>query len=85
MQFNTTEIMTVEELMELLHIGKSTVYQLLDSGEIRAFRIGRKWKIPKEAVCEYIQRKTNRKLQIKIRSKKHNMKIIQCQYCGFTD
>ena len=60
MQFNTTEIMTVEELMELLHIGKSTVYQLLDSGEIRAFRIGRKWKIPKEAVCEYIQRKTNK-------------------------
>lgn len=62
MQFNTTEIMTVEELMELLHIGKSTVYQLLDSGEIKAFRIGRKWKIPKKAVYEYIQRKTNRKL-----------------------
>lgn len=62
MQFDKTEIMAVEELMELLHIGKSTVYQLLDSGEIKAFRIGRKWKIPKEAVYEYIQRKTNRKL-----------------------
>ena len=62
MQFDTTEIMTVEELMELLHIGKSTVYQLLDSGEIRAFRIGRKWKIPKVAVYDYIQKKINIKV-----------------------
>jgi excisionase family DNA binding protein len=50
------EILTVEELMELLYIGKNTAYQLLKSGEIRAFRIGRVWKIPKEAVSEYIVR-----------------------------
>ena len=50
------EILTVEELMELLYIGKNTAYQLLQSGEIRAFRIGRVWKIPKEAVSEYIVR-----------------------------
>ena len=42
MQYENTEIITVEELMELLQIGKSTAYQLLDSGEIKAFRIGRK-------------------------------------------
>ncbi|MBR6617248.1 MAG: helix-turn-helix domain-containing protein [Oscillospiraceae bacterium] len=51
------EILTVEELMELLYIGKNTAYQLLNSGEIRAFRIGRVWKIPKEAVGEYVVRK----------------------------
>lgn len=51
------EILTVEELMELLYIGKNTAYQLLNSGEIRAFRIGRVWKIPKEAVGEYVLRK----------------------------
>lgn len=51
------EILTVEELMELLYIGKNTAYQLLNSGEIRAFRIGRVWKIPKEAVREYVLRK----------------------------
>jgi len=59
MQYETSEIMTVDELMEMLQIGKSTAYQLLASGEIRAFRIGRKWKIPKKAVYEYIQKKTN--------------------------
>ncbi len=57
MQYETSEIMTVEELMEMLQIGKSTAYQLLASGEIRAFRIGRKWKIEREAVYEYIRGK----------------------------
>lgn len=59
MQYETSEIMTVEELMEMLQIGKSTAYQLLTSGEIRAFKIGRMWKILKKAVYEYIQKKTN--------------------------
>ena len=54
------EILTVEELMELLYIGKNTAYQLLNSGEIRAFRIGRVWKIPKEAVGEYVLRKAKK-------------------------
>lgn len=35
------EIITVEELMELLYIGKNTAYRLLSSGEIKAFRIGK--------------------------------------------
>ena len=58
MQYENTEIITVEELMEFLQIGKSTAYQLLDSGEIKASRIGRKWKIPKNAVYEYIRLKS---------------------------
>ena len=61
MQYETSEIMTVEELMEMLQIGKSTAYQLLASGEIRSFKIGRKWKIERGAVYEYIRGKTNGK------------------------
>ena len=40
--------------MELLYIGKNTAYQLLNEGQIKAFRIGNTWKIPKAAVEEYI-------------------------------
>ena len=54
------EILTIEELMELLYIGKNTAYQLLKSGEIKAFRIGKVWKIPRESVNEYITRKTTK-------------------------
>ena len=52
--FDNLEILTVPELMELLYIGKNTAYQLLNEGQIKAFRIGNTWKIPKAAVEEYI-------------------------------
>ena len=48
------EILTVKEVMELLYIGKNTAYQLLNDGEIKAFRIGTTWKIPRSAVDDYI-------------------------------
>ena len=51
------EILTVQELMELLYIGKNAAYQLLNEGQIKAFRIGNTWKIPKVAVDEYIIKK----------------------------
>lgn len=51
------EILTVQELMDLLYIGKNAAYQLLNEGQIKAFRIGNTWKIPKTAVDEYIIKK----------------------------
>jgi len=52
------EILTVEEICEILYIGRNTVYELLQSGEMKGFRIGRRWKIPREAISEYIARKS---------------------------
>lgn len=50
------EIITIEELMKLLNIGKNTAYKLLERGEIRAFILGNKWKIPRKSVIEYINK-----------------------------
>ncbi len=52
-QYN--DILSVEELCELLHVGRNRVYQLLQSGELKGFRLGKTWKIPKIAVEEYIR------------------------------
>ena len=49
------DFLTVDELCEILHIGKNMAYKLLDSGEIKAFRISRTWKIPKQAVIEFAE------------------------------
>ena len=54
----TSELITTDELCELLMIGKNTAYALLNSGKIKAFRIGRHWKIPKCAVYQYIKKST---------------------------
>lgn len=51
------EILNVEELVEILYIGKNAAYDLLNSGELKAFKIGRIWKIPKASLNEYINKK----------------------------
>jgi len=48
------DIITVEELCEILKIGKNGAYDLLNSGQIKAMRIGRIWKIPKTNVEKFI-------------------------------
>lgn len=48
------EILTPEDVMDYLYIGRNAVYKLLNSGELKAFRVGRNWKIPKKALDEYI-------------------------------
>ena len=52
------DLVTLEEFQEMLQIGRTTAYRLLKSGEIKAFRIGRFWKIPRAAITEYVSRKS---------------------------
>ena len=54
-----SELLTVDELCESLLIGRNTAYRLLNSGELGAFRIGRCWKIPRDAVQAFLQQGTH--------------------------
>lgn len=49
-----SEILTVEDVMEILNIGKNAAYDLFRSGEIKCFRLKNRWKVPKQAVIDYI-------------------------------
>jgi len=48
------DLVTVDELCEMLSIGKNAAYKLLSSGNLKAFRLNRVWKIPKTSVEKYI-------------------------------
>lgn len=48
------DILTVEDLQEILNIGRNTVYELLNRNEIPSLRIGKQWRIPKDAVLHYL-------------------------------
>ncbi len=56
MEPRNEELITVEELCQMLMIGKNLAYRLLESGEIRCFKINRIWKIPRSSVSDYIQK-----------------------------
>lgn len=51
------EILTLDEAMELLHIGKNTIYKLLTSGELKSFKLGKVYKIPRSAIDNFIVKK----------------------------
>lgn len=48
------DIMSVYDVAEALYIGKNRVYELLEQGALKGFRIGRVWKIPRLSVEEFI-------------------------------
>lgn len=52
------DLLTVKDIQDLLHIGRSTAYSLLKSGEIKSMRIGSIYRIPKAYLIEYIRRKS---------------------------
>ncbi len=48
------DILTVDDLCEILSIGKNSAYVLLSTKQIKAFKYNRIWKIPKIAIMEYV-------------------------------
>lgn len=55
-QYN--DILTVEDLCDILKIGRNHTYKLLKTGELKGFQLGRTWKIPKIALEEYLRRQS---------------------------
>ncbi len=50
------DIVSIEDVMKMLHIGRSNVYKLLRKKEIKHIRIGVKYIIPKKSIVEYIEK-----------------------------
>jgi len=48
------DILTVEEACEALRIGYNAMYELLNSGKLKAYKNGRVWRIPKSSIIKYI-------------------------------
>ena len=56
---NPYDILSPEEAMIELQIGKNAIYTLLGSGELNAFKVGRNWKIPRKSSDEFIDKNIN--------------------------
>ena len=51
---NYSDVVTVEQLAEMLKIGRNTAYELVRAGIIPSVRVGRGIRIPKIAIITYI-------------------------------
>lgn len=50
------DVVTVEDLANMLHIGKNKAYELLNTEKIKSIKIGRIHKIPKINIIKYIEK-----------------------------
>jgi excisionase family DNA binding protein len=53
------EIMTITQVAEYLQISEMTTYKLVNEGKIKAFKIGRHWRVKKEDLTEFIDKLKN--------------------------
>lgn len=57
------DVITLSDMMELLAIGRNKAYDLLRSGQIKSFKIGKAYRIPKHCVQEYVMNNIRGKLE----------------------
>ena len=56
---NYPDMLTVDQLGQALHIGRTMAYRLVNSGEIPSLRFGTAIRIPKTALLAAVARQNN--------------------------
>ena len=51
------DVVSVDEIQEMLRIGKNAVYQLLKEGTIRSIKVGKRYIVPKKFIIEFLLQK----------------------------
>ncbi|MBU6347338.1 MAG: helix-turn-helix domain-containing protein [Actinomycetales bacterium] len=47
--------LTIAEVATVMRVSKMTVYRLVHSGELPAVRVGRSYRVPEQAVHDYLR------------------------------
>jgi len=53
---SSSRFMTVQEVADLMRVSSMTVYRLIKSGDLRAVRVGRSFRVREGDVNEYLER-----------------------------
>lgn len=48
------DIVTIDDIMKMLHIGRTAVYKLLQDKTIKSVKVGKKYIIPKASVIDFV-------------------------------
>ncbi len=49
-------VYTIEEVAKILRVSTATVRNLIERGELKAFRVGNQWRVKKEDLDAYMSR-----------------------------
>lgn len=48
------DVVTVDDVMKMLHIGRNNVYKLLNDNSIKTIKVGKRFIIPKRSVIKFV-------------------------------
>ncbi|MBQ3417299.1 MAG: helix-turn-helix domain-containing protein [Ruminococcus sp.] len=48
------DVVSVEEIQQMLRIGKNAVYQLLKGGAIKSIKVGKRYVVPKKYIIDFL-------------------------------
>ncbi|RMF92161.1 MAG: DNA-binding protein [Candidatus Schekmanbacteria bacterium] len=49
-----TDILTLKEVAEYMRVNTATIYRLVRTGKIPAFRVGNRWRFRKTSIDEWL-------------------------------
>ena len=52
----SSDLLTVKEVAEILRVSQPTVLRMIDDGELRAIRVRTQWRIRRSDLDDYLQR-----------------------------
>ena len=52
------EVYTLEELAEILQVTRRTLYNWIKDKKLKAFKVGKSWRVTREALAEFTQNGT---------------------------
>ena len=52
---NLPALLTIEEMREVLRIGRNAAYEMVKEGTIPTIRIGRSIRIPRKALIQFVE------------------------------
>lgn len=51
-----SELLTTKELHDVLHVDRTTIYRMAESGRIPAVKVGNQWRFPRTQIEQWLQR-----------------------------
>ncbi|MCD1259748.1 helix-turn-helix domain-containing protein [Paenibacillus athensensis] len=51
---NYDDVISVDDMCEILAIGRNKAYELLQTGQIKSFKLGKAYRIPKMCIQEFV-------------------------------
>ena len=54
----TTDLLTAQQVHELLHVDKSTIYRMAGDGRLPAVKVGKQWRFPSDEIAKLVGAET---------------------------